>query len=360
MAEELAFLIYTSGTTGRPKGCMLDHRGQVAKTRQFCGSMGLTPDDRMLLTMPLFHVGAKALQMAQHGGGGAVHIQRGFDPAAVLAEMVQARITIGHMAPTMVQTFLDTPGVAEADLSALRTILYSGAPMPLPLLRRGLALLGPIFRQSYGQTEGSATVLLPTEHDTSGDAAGLRRLGSVGRPLDGVELRIAGEDDAEQPTGTPGEVLLRTASVMVGYWNNSAATIETLRGGWLHTGDIGKVDEDGFLTLVDRKKDVIISGGENIYSREVEDALGSHPDVAEVAVIGVPDPYWGETVCAVVVPSPGAMPTLASLEAHSRTRIAGYKRLRRLEFAEALPHLATGKVDKKALRTLYSGRGASL
>jgi acyl-CoA synthetase (AMP-forming)/AMP-acid ligase II len=267
--------------------------------------------------------------------------------------MVQARITIGHMAPTMVQTFLNTPGVAEADLSALRTILYSGAPMPLPLLRRGLALLGPIFRQSYGQTEGSATALLPSEHDISGDPVGLRRLSSVGRPLAGVELRIAGEDDEALPTGTPGEVLLRTPSAMVGYWNNSVATIETLRGGWLHTGDIGKVDEDGFLTLVDRKKDVIISGGENIYSREVEDALGSHPDVAAVAVIGVPDPYWGETVCAVVVPTPAATPTLDSLEAHSRTRIASYKRLRRLEIVADLPYLATGKVDKKALRARY-------
>lgn len=342
----LACILYTSGTTGAPKGCMHSHRGFRAVGALMTAKMGLTASDRGLVMMPLFHMGGKAVQLGLHWSGGEMIIQRGFDPLDVLQTIARERITVAHMAPTMIQTFLEHPDFDRFDLSSLRVIFYSAAPMPEPLLRRGLEKLGPVFIQSYGQTEITGTVLPARYHRLDGTEMDRRHLTSVGVPPRGVEVMI---DGANRPSDA-GEVLMRSPAAMTGYWNNPAATQETMRDGWIRTGDIGVLDEEGFLFLVDRKKDVIISGGENIYSREVENALYAHPEVSEVAVIGVPDAQWGEAVCAIIVREPGSSLDAATAIEHCRTQIAGYKRPRVVEFVDTLPRLASGKIDKKALR----------
>lgn len=351
--DDIAYLIYTSGTTGKPKGCMVGHRAvmRYAEVVNYCIKAG--PTDRMLLVMPFFHIGSKTLQLGQHLAGGTIHVHRNFDAEALLRTLQDERITIALMAPTMIQMLLEQPAIHEFDLSSLKTFAYSAAPMPLPTLRKGLDLFGPIFLQMYGQTEGAGTLLPAAAHKPDGDERDLRRLRSIGFPFPGVRARIVDESGVECPQGTPGEIVLQSEAVMSGYWNNSAATIEALRDGWLHTGDIGVVDEDGYHYLVDRKKDVIISGGENIYSREVEDAVYQHTAVAEVAVIGIPDAKWGETVRAVVVLKPGATATENDIVEHCRTLIAGYKRPRSVVFVEALPKLASGKINKPEIRRLH-------
>jgi acyl-CoA synthetase (AMP-forming)/AMP-acid ligase II len=273
-----------------------------------------------------------------------------FKPPEIVDTIAAQKVTMTHMAPTMVQAVLSVPGIETRDLSSLHTICYSAAPMPVPLLRRGLELLGPVFLQLYGMTEGGGTTLHKRQHKPDGTAQDIKRLGSIGQAAPNVDVKIIDDDGNECPTFTPGEILTRTASQMVGYWNNSAATIAALRDGWYHTGDLGYLDEEGFLFLVDRKKDVIISGGENIYSREVEEALATHPAVKDVAVIGVKDDYWGETVRAVVVMAEGQRVGEAELIEHCKTLIASYKKPKSVLFAEDLPRLPSGKINKVVLR----------
>lgn len=347
---DLCSLIYTSGTTGRPKGVMLTHRGKVACANSISSLMAAGPEDRILLMMPMFHVGAKDMSLGQSWRGGAIYLHRDFDSELILRTIQDEKITITHMAPTMVQMVLDHPNVDQYDLSSLRMIVYSAAAMPTALLRRGLAKLGPVFLQMYGQTEGSGIVLPIEAHQPDGDDRDRRRLQSIGIPFPGVLVRIvddAGEDCAE---GEPGEILLRGPVMMHGYWNNSKATIETLRNGWLHTGDMGKFDADGYVYLVDRKKDMIVSGGENIYSREVEEALYQHEAVANAAVIGIPDEKWGEAVRAVVELRTGARAEPADLISHCRTLIAGYKCPKTVVFVEDMPKLPSGKINKIVIR----------
>ena len=353
--HDIAHLIYTSGTTGRPKGVMLEQGAQARIAEALNGCMKADSADRILLMMPMFHVGAKAMQLGQHWRGGAVYLHRSFDPEAVLQAIQNDRITITHMAPTMIQMLLAHPRIAEFDLSSLRMLVYSAAPMPTAVLKRGLEILGPIFTQLYGLTEGTGTVLPAADHDV----VGADRLRSVGTPFPGVALQIFDENDQPCPAGTPGEIVFRGATIMRGYWNNTAASIDSLRGGWLHTGDIGQLDEDGYVYLVDRKKDMIVSGGENIYSREVEEALYQHRSVCEAAVVGVPDPKWGEAVCAIVQLQPGATLTEATLIEHCRALIAAYKRPKSIIFVSELPKLPSGKINKRALRNLYGGPSVS-
>ena len=346
--DDILHVIYTSGTTGLPKGVMRSHRAELAVAASMASEIGIEPGDRMQLMMPAFHVGARFLQIGAHFRGATVRFHAEFDPPAVVDAIERERITITHMAPTMVKMLLDVPGIEARDLSSLRTLVYSGAPMPLPLLERGLSLLGPVFLQLYGMSEGCATTLPKRQHRTATEAD-RRRLASVGQAAGGVEIRIADPADRPLPPGAVGEVQTRTPTLLSGYWNNGPATLAALRGGWYHTGDMGMLDENGFLFLVDRKKDMIISGGENIYSREVEAALASHPAVEDVAVIGVPDPTWGEAVVAVVV-AREPRPSADVLVAHCRTQIASYKKLRTIHFVAELPRLVSGKVDKVALR----------
>ena len=350
---DLAYLVYTSGTTGRPKGCMLGQRGMTSFAEILSGVMQSSSSDRTLLMMPMFHVGAKMIQLGAHWQGGSVVLHRSFDAKAILETIERERITVTHMAPTMIQMLLDHPDVLRHDLSSLRMLVYSAAAMPVALLRRGLELLGPIFTQMYGQTEGAGTVLPASHHRPDGDERDRERFKSIGVPMRGTEVRIVDAHGRDCVPGAAGEIVVRGPMCMQGYWNNSAATLETLRDGWLHTGDVGRFDADGFIYLVDRMKDVIVSGGENIYSREVEEALYEHTAVCEVAVIGEPDPKWGEAVCAVVALHARSAVDADQLTAHCRERIAGYKRPRRYVFVTELPKLPSGKIDKREVRRLH-------
>ncbi len=351
--DDVAFLIYTSGTTGRPKGVMLSQGGQIAAAEILGSDQRNSPADRLLIMMPLFHIGAKIIQLAQHWRAGTVVVQKGFDAQAILDCIARERITVTHMAPTMIQSLLDSPAIGSTDTSSLRMIVYAAAPMPIPVLKRGLKILGPVFQQQFGQTEGIGTTLLAHQHQPDGTDRDREILTSVGQASPRVNVRIIDDNGDEVPTGSVGEILLTSPGVMKGYWNNTAATIETLRDGWVHTGDVGKLDHEGYLYLVDRKKDMIISGGENIYSREVEEAVVTHEAVSEVAVIGVADEKWGEAVMAVVVLKPGATASAEEIVEHSRTMIASYKKPRHVTFVEEIVKLPSGKIDKVRLRQLY-------
>jgi acyl-CoA synthetase (AMP-forming)/AMP-acid ligase II len=312
-----------------------------------------------LIVMPLFHVGGKIEQMSFWLAGAATYLQSAFDAGQALALIDRERLTAAHLAPTMIAMLLDHPDLAGTDHRSLRLVHYASAPMPVPLLRRAIDTFGPIFVQLYGMTECVlGTVLKAHQHVLDGGPEETRRLASAGQPYLGVDLRIdsTGTDDAgdsaRSTPGQPGEILLRGPAVMTGYWNRTGQTINALRGGWMRTGDIGYLDDDGFLFVVDRKKDMIVSGGENIYSREVEEALATHAAVREAAVVGIPDQTWGESVFAFVAPAPGAAVTSEELIAHCRRQIASYKKPRFIKFVDALPRIHNGKIDKKALRDI--------
>ena len=291
--------------------------------------------------------------LAQLWHAGCVVLHRKFDPQEVLRTIERERIVTVHMAPTIVQQVLELPDIAEYDLSSLETILYAAAPMPVAVLRRGVELLGPIFVNSWGMTETSGTVLPRHLHKLDGSEEERRRLGSIGQAMAYCDIRIVDEQGEDCPDGTPGEIWIRSPANLAYYWNNSVATLEALRDGWLCTGDMAWRDSQGFLFLVDRKKDMIISGGENIYCQEVEQALMHHPLVRDAAVIGVPHDKWGETVKAVVVLAPGVDLSADDLIAFTTTRIARYKRPTSVEFVLELPRLPSGKVSKLALREQY-------
>jgi acyl-CoA synthetase (AMP-forming)/AMP-acid ligase II len=304
--------------------------------------------------MPLYHIGAKIEQLAFALSGATIVLHRRFDALAILRSLARERITAMHLAPILIQRLLEVPDFDSVDRSSLRCIHYSASPMPVPLLRRALAAFGPVFTQIYGMTECAVgSILKPHQHVTDGDQAQTRRLASAGQEFLGTKIRIAGNRGVECKEEQIGEVLIRSRAVMQGYWLAPEMTMQSLQNDWLHTGDMGFIDREGYLFLVDRKKDVIVSGGENVFSREVEDTLRSHPDVDEVAVIGVPDAEWGESIRAFIIPKPGKAPAKEDLTEHCRERIAGYKRPREFEFVEDFPRLASGKIDKKQLRAPF-------
>ncbi|MDR2188082.1 MAG: long-chain-fatty-acid--CoA ligase [Azonexus sp.] len=352
--DDLLCIMYTSGTTGRPKGAMITHRAFLALGEAWAHELSADVGDRVLLAMPLFHIGARSQGIALTVRGGAIVLHRVFDPEAILRAIAEQRITQVHLAPTMMQAVLNVPDNAKYDTSSLKTINYAAAPMPVTVLRQALSRFGRVLINGYGQTEGSGTVLAKHYHRPDGDPRDLRRLGSIGQPQGATLLRIVDDNDAELPVGKIGEICLKSDQNMIGYWNNSLATIETLRGGWLHTGDMGYQDEDGFVYLADRKKDMIVSGGENIYSREVEEAIMAHPAVMEAAVIGIPDPYWGESVKAVVVLRNFADISADEIISHCKTLIASYKCPKSVEFVDELPRLPTGKLSKVTLRQRFA------
>jgi len=282
-----------------------------------------------------------------------VHIHRKFDAAELLRAFQDQRISHLHLVPLMVEALVEMPEFDSYDLSSIETILYAAAPMPAPVLRRALTKLGPVFVNSWGMTEGSGTALTKHMHEPDGPEAAL--LGSIGQPYTNAEIRIVDDHGYDCAAGAPGELWLRSAAMASGYWNNSAATIESFRDGWLRTGDIGYADAAGRIFLVDRRKDMIISGGENIYSQEVERAIAEHPAVAGVAVIGVPDAKWGEAVMAVVIARPGETVTADDIVRHCASRIASYKKPRHVAFVDNFPTLPSGKVNKMRLRELYRG-----
>ena len=352
--DDIAYLIYTSGTTGKPKGCMLGQREQYRLVGACSADLGVSVVDCTLLAMPMFHVGGKVVQLASHYQGATGILLTRFDADAYLRALADHQITIAHLAPTMIQMLLESPLAGKVDTRHLRVLLYSASAMPVPVLRRAIQVFGKVFQQQYGMTEGAGTSLHRESHEPDGDAIAQRRLGSVGLPFPGVSIRIMGDDGVELPAGQSGEIWIWCEGATRGYWNNSAATIDALPDGWLRTGDLGMLDEDGYLYIVDRKKDMIISGGENIYSREVEEVLYRHPDVKEAAVIGVKDEKWGEAVCAVVVLNPGCDPSEQALIEHCATQLARYKKPKRIIFTDELLKLPSGKINKLHLREKYA------
>lgn len=346
--SDLAGLFYTGGTTGFPRGVMLSHDNLGVSWLGSAASGALVrPGSRTLHVAPMFHLADLLSWGCTVLVGGSHVMLPAFDPVAVFSAVAEQRVSCALLVPTMIQHLVDHPEVTRYDLTSLQAVLYGASPIAQAVLERAMkALPSASFTQAYGMTELSpvATLLSPADHE-AGDA-----LRSAGRAAPHAEVRVVDPDGAEVPAGTVGEIVVRGGHVMLGYWNKPQETATAVRDGWMHTGDGGYLDERGYLYVVDRLKDMIISGAENVYSAEVENAIASHPAVAQCAVIGVPDPDWGERVHAVVVVRPGATVTLAELRDHVKTRIAGYKTPRSLDIADALPVSGTGKVLKRELR----------
>jgi long-chain acyl-CoA synthetase len=353
--DDPAWLFYTSGTTGRPKGATLTNRNLLAMTQSYFADIdAISADDSILHAAPISH--GSGLYGLPHVVSGAVSVlpESGGVDTEEIAELI-ARwpgLTM-FAAPTMVKRLADDPVIAGADLTNLKTIVYGGAPMYLADLEHALDVLGPRLAQIYGQGETPMTItaLSKQDHADRTHPRWRSRMQSVGFPRTGVEVRVVDEDDRELAVGESGEILVRGDVVMTGYWQQPEATAETLRGGWLHTGDVGAFDAEGCLTLQDRSKDLIISGGMNIYPREVEEVLLQDPGVAAVCVIGRADPEWGEAVVAfVVAEDPSAPPTTDALDARCLDAIARYKRPKEYRFVDSLPTSNYGKVLKRELR----------
>jgi len=348
--DELAWILYTSGTTGRAKGVMLTHANLVAGVLSSVLTRPIGPGEVYLYPFPLCHISGHNLVALQLCGY-PVALLRRFDPAALFETVARERVTSVSLAPTMLAMLLDDPDLERADLSSLRSVRYGASSIPVALLRRAMERIGCDFWQGYGMTELAGNVLsLDAQAHRRGLAGETHLLRAAGRPSPLVDLRIVDGDGRELHDGEVGEIAVRGDQVCGGYWNDAEATRAALRDGWLATGDVGVRDAQGFYSILDRKKDLIITGGENVASREVEDVLHLHPAVREAAVIGVPDPRWGESICAVVAPRPGTRPTADELIAHVREHLAGYKKPRHVAFVVALPRNAGGKVLKAELR----------
>jgi acyl-CoA synthetase (AMP-forming)/AMP-acid ligase II len=346
---DLLGVFYTGGTTGPPKGVMLSHDNVLTSALgslaygQFISSGG-----RVLHAAPMFHVADLGSWISGNLANATHVFVPSFSSAGVAAAISEYRVTDLLLVPTMIQMLVDDPAIARYDLSSVRHVQYGASPIAEAVLDRARRLMpGAAFIQGYGMTElaPTATMLLSDDHDEPS----LRR--SAGRAAPHVEVRVVDDNDDEVPRGTVGEVVARGDNVMLGYWEREADTTAALRGGWMHTGDMGSMDDDGYLFVVDRLKDMIITGGENVYSAEVENALASHPAVATSAVIGVPDEQWGECVHAVIALQPQTVVSEEELRAHCRGLIAGYKIPRSVEFVDALPMSGAGKVLKRDLRS---------
>ena len=357
--SDIAYLIYTSGTTGRPKGAMLDHAGQLGFIQIQAAELAMRSTDVMLLTMPFYHIGAKCNFLMSSLVGGTVILHRSYDIERIAADIGHYQVSVIHLAPIMVKDLMELPTLKKAEIASLRLIQYASGPMAVAQLRAAVSMFGPILLQIYGMTEcGTGTILHPHQHVLDGPPEWTRRLGSAGQEAMGYKIRVVRPDGSDCEVDEQGEILIKGPGVLVGYWNNHVATFEALEDGWLRSGDIGAFDKDRFLFVLDRKKDMILSGGENIYPREVEEALFHHPAVKEVAVIGIPDDRWGESVKAFVVTSPDRSVTEAELIEHCRGYIASYKKPKSVDFVDALPRLPNKKIDKKQLRApFWTGRG---
>lgn len=357
--EDLAGIFYTGGTTGFPKGVMLSHTNLCSSGLALRADGLATPGDTYLHAAPMFHQADMGLSMPHWIEGNTHSIIPAFNPELVLDTIERDRVTNTLLVPTMIQMMVDHPAMKKPlDLSSLKTIAYGASPMPEALLERAMAALpGVGFVQAYGMTELSplATINPAWYHTSEGRKLG--KLRSAGRAGYCIELRIVDVQGKEVPHGTVGEVAVRGPNVMQGYWNQPELTDAAMRDGWMHTGDGAWMDEDGFIFIADRLKDMIISGGENVYSAEVENALAQHPAVAACAVIGVPSEKWGEAVHAVVVRKPGQDASAEALMAHCKSLIAGYKCPRSVDFVDALPLSGAGKVLKTKLRApFWQGR----
>jgi acyl-CoA synthetase (AMP-forming)/AMP-acid ligase II len=347
--------LYTSGTTGFPKGAMLTHRGMLAHACNVSASQAMGADSRVQVAMPLFHVGGTSYSLVAWSAGAPIHLMRLPDPAAALAMLEHEQITHTFYVPALMAAMTQVPTAHQHDYSALQALSYGASPMPLPVMRACLKLFPPgTMQQVYGMTEqcGVVTILPPEDHENPAVA---HRLVSAGRAIEGVEITIRDPGTGEPvPTGQAGEIWVRSAQVMGGYWDKPEATAAAITpDGWYRSGDGGHLDADGYVYVTDRIKDMIISGGENIYPAEIERVLAEHPALLDVAVIGVPDERWGEVPKAVVVLRPGATLEPDELLAWCRERLAGYKVPKTVDIVAELPRNPTGKVLKRELRKPY-------
>jgi acyl-CoA synthetase (AMP-forming)/AMP-acid ligase II len=344
--------LYTSGTTGTSRGAMLTHQAIISNLVQIGASAhGVAPGERSLVAAPMLHAGVVWSSLAPLARGGALYILESFDAPSVVRILDRERIGYAVLVPTMLQACVGVPGAAEGRYESLRVIHTGSAPLSLATLQRARSTFRCTVLQGYGLTEATAAVTAMEPIDYERALGGRPELmASVGRPLLGTQVRIVDEHDRPLPAGTPGEIVVRGPQLMRGYWNKPRATDDAMRGGWLHTGDVGHLDADGYLFITDRLKDMIVSGGINVYPRMVERVLEAHPAVAEVAVIGVPDGHWGESVKAVVVPRAGVLATEQEVIDFARDRLGGFQTPRSVDFVSVLPRTASGKVLKRELR----------
>jgi len=345
--DDVLAIFYTSGTTGLPKGAMLTHGNFFWTNLNVVFSFGFFQDERTLVVLPMFHVGGwNANMLATILCGGTVVVERSFDPGRALRTFSEQRITSMLGVPTIYQMMADHPDWDSTDLSAVRALLCGGAPLPVPLIRR-YQERGISFIQGYGLTEAAPNCLILPPEDA------VRKAGAAGRPYFYADVRVVDEADVEVSLGGSGEIVVGGPGVMKGYWNRPDATAETLRGGWLHTGDVGRIDDEGYITIVDRVKDMYISGGENVYPAEIERMLAEHPAISEAAVIGVPDDRWGEAGRAIVVLRSGSSANAEDIKRFAASKLAKFKVPATVVFAESLPRNPTGKLLKAELRDRY-------
>jgi fatty-acyl-CoA synthase len=351
--DDVCVLIYTGGTTGKPKGVIHTHRVQVAMVTAELAEWEWPREVRMLAMTPITHA-AGAMILAVLLRSGTFVMSKGFDAQRFLDLVERHRITCTFLVPTMIYVLLDHPGLRESDFSSLQLVIYGASPMSPARLTEAMKVFGPVFMQLYAQSEApnTVTVLRTIDHDPERFP---HRLASCGRPIGNIQVKLLDDEGREVPEGEVGEICVRGPLVMEGYWNKPEESARALRHGWLYTGDLARRDADGFLYIVDRSKDMIISGGFNVYPREVEDVLTRHPAVAAAAVIGVPDAKWGEAVKAVVVTRAGATVDAEALIAWVRDAKGVVHAPKSVDFADSLPVTGLGKPDKKALRARYWG-----
>jgi len=355
--DDLAWLFYTSGTTGQPKGAMLTHHVIMMMTMNFFADMTpLGPDDVILHAAPLSHgSGLYGIPNVAKGAANVILHVKTFDPKTVFETIQRRKVTNMFMAPAMIKRLVTHPEIDKYNLSSIKCIHYGGAPIYVEDLKEAVKKMGQVFVQLFGQAESPMTIsyLRKEEHLLEGTKEQMKRLTSAGIPRTDVEVNIFDEHDNELPPGQMGEIVVRGEVLMKGYWRNPKATAETLRGGWLHTGDLGIMDEKGYVYILDRAKDMIISGGENIYSREIEDVILKHPAIHEVAVIGVPDETWGEAIKAIISLKPDQKATEDEIINFCKQYMASYKKPKSVEFIKEIPKNPYGKVLKRELREKY-------
>ncbi|KAB2371323.1 long-chain-fatty-acid--CoA ligase [Actinomadura montaniterrae] len=352
--DSIAWLVYTSGTTGTPKGVMLSHRNLATGVISSASQWEIPDESVFLFCFPLCHVGGYAV-LVNHLRSATVGIVRSYDNETFLRLVADWKVTQTGLAPTMIAFLLGHPGIEDHDLGTLEAIGYGASAIPAEVLRRGMDVLGCDFYQGFGMSELGGNILYFGTAEHRRAAAGeTHLLAAAGRVMDLADIRIVDPDFDDVPPGEPGEMVVRCDQVMRGYWREPELTAEAFRDGWFRTGDVVRRDAEGMVYIVDRIKDMIITGGENVASREVEQVLYRHPDVADAAVFGVPDPRWGEAVCAAVVLRPGASAAPGDVIAFAREHLGGYKVPRRVEVVDELPRNVAGKVLKRDLRTRYA------
>jgi len=354
--NDLVYMFYTSGTTGVPRAAIYDHGRQYAHFLLFVSELSILPGDRDLMIMPMFHMGGAVWCRTYFGRGCLNVILKQFDPGETLQAIQDYQITDLHIVPTHLAVMLDLPDFERYDVSSVKQMFYAASPMPEELLKKGLKVWGPIFVQAFGQTESGPIIawLHGRDHEVLDKPPEIQaRLTSCGQPALTCHVRIVDEQGNDVLPGQAGEIIVKSQHNMIEYWHKPEQTAETLVDGWLHTGDIGRYDEEGYIYVVDRKKDMIISGGENIYPREVEEVLYRHPAVLECCVIGIPDPKWVESVHAIVSLKRGMTATPEELMGFCKQNIARYKAPKSVEILEELPKSSAGKILKKVLREKY-------